>query len=252
MEGLTACEQAYTAQLPSSTSLQEALGETNTIRRAKHCAEKAIECASIAPTKPIPCQRSPEKVAGNRRRNHRRSGGGAATPAMGMCFGWFRRPQVAVEEFEPRECTVGTKDMPWGLPGHAMGAVKAPHGAVKAMPWGCQGHQVGAKAMPWGVSRGCRGHPVGTKAKPWGVSRHAMGLSRARHGAVKASPWAPRACHGGCRGTPWGCQGHPVGTKPTPLGVSRHAKGAVKGTPWAPSQSHGGCRGTPWGLSRAR
>lgn len=85
---------------------------------------------------------------------------------LGMCFGWFRCPQVAGEEFEPRECTVGTKDMPWGLSGHAMGAVKAPHGAVKAMPWGCQGHQVGAKAMPWGVPRGCQGHLVGTKAKP--------------------------------------------------------------------------------------
>lgn len=92
MEGLTACEQAYTAQLPSSTSLREALGETNTIHRAKHCAEKAIECVGIAPTKPIPCQRSPEKVAGNRRRNHRRSGGGAATPAMGAGVGVGRRP----------------------------------------------------------------------------------------------------------------------------------------------------------------
>ncbi|KAB1207742.1 putative uncharacterized protein ART2 [Morella rubra] len=285
MEGLTACEQAYTAQLPSSTSLQEALGETNTIRRAKHCAEKAIECASIAPTKPIPCQRSPEKVAGNRRRNHRRSGGGAATPAMGMCFGWFRRPQVAVEEFEPRECTVGTKDMPWGLPGHAMGAVKAPHGAVKAMPWGCQGHQVGAKAMPWGVSRGCRGHPVGprlshggcrgtpwgvkgtpwgcqgqpvgTKGVPWGVSRHAMGVSRAPRGHQANAI-------GGVEARQGGCEGHPVGTKPKPWGVSRHAMGAAgkikachtgcqghpvgtKGMPWGPSRHvMGAVKATPW------
>lgn len=76
---------------------------------------------------------------------------------LGMCFGWFRGPQVAVEEFEPRECTVGTKDMPWGLSGHAMGAVMAPHGAVRTTPWGSQGHALGLSRPP----SGSQGHAMG-------------------------------------------------------------------------------------------
>lgn len=80
---------------------------------------------------------------------------------LGMCFGWFRRPQVAVEEFEPRECTVGTKDMPWGLPGHAMGAARTCHG-------GCQGNAMGLSRPP----SGRQGHAMG------GVE----GMSRAPRG----------------------------------------------------------------------
>ncbi|KAB1205648.1 hypothetical protein CJ030_MR7G017820 [Morella rubra] len=104
----------------------------------------------------------------------------------------------------------GTKGMPWGQAchggcqghwaprlshrvvkatrhqGHAIGGVKARHGAsspgTKAMPWGCQGR-------PWG----CQGHPVGTKAMPWGVSTRVT-----------------KACRGGVSRHAMGCQGHPM------------------------------------------
>ncbi|KAB1208916.1 hypothetical protein CJ030_MR6G000790 [Morella rubra] len=185
-----------------------------------------------------------------------------------MCFGWFRRPQVAVEEFEPRECTVGTKDMPWGLPGHAMGLSRQCHGAVKATKWaprpchgGCRGDVEGT---PWGPRLshgGCRGtpwgcqgpgQPVGTKGVPWGVSRHAMGVSRAPRGHQANAI-------GGVEARQGGCEGHPVGTKPKPWGVSRHAMGVVKGSLTSVSKKwsflaagkieacHGVVKGTPWG-----
>jgi len=90
---------------------------------------------------------------------------------LGMCFGWFRSPQVAVEEFEPRECTVGCQDMPWGLSGHAMGLSRPCHG-------GCQG-------TPWG----CRGHALGLSRPPSGRQGHVMG-------GAEGMPRAPRGCQG--------------------------------------------------------